>query len=319
MSKNRLSFMIGQGLIKDIRFFTKNFGIVNAYRFRVRPLLGRLGFHDNYSELQNAAFLHFLNKQLAPVITEYKKRDFVGKPISGDAPIWVCWWQGEANMPSLVKQCYKLLLKNSNGHPVILIDENNYHNYVELPDIILRKVSESKITITHLSDILRVSLLAKHGGLWIDSTYWCTKPLDIAGDVFYTLKQENINTNQIARCRWMGACIGGDSSFAFFSFLRDCLYLYWQKNDALIEYFLLDYLMDIAYNEYPNIKRIIDNNPCRCPDLHIMKRIFNMTFQSDTMQQYELDNCMFKLSWKEKYKMLDSDNNKTYYNYFMSL
>ena len=77
--------------------------------------------------------------------------------------------------------------------------------------------------------------------------------------------------------------------------------------------------MDIAYNEYSDIKRIIDNNPCRCPDLHIMKRIFNMTFQSDTMQQYELDNCMFKLSWKEKYKMLDSDNNKTYYNYFMSL
>lgn len=311
--------MIGQGLIKDIGFFTKNFGIVNAYRFRVRPLIGRIFFHRSYVKLQNQAFLEFLSKDLEAIISKYKNKEVCSKPLASDSIIWVCWWQGEANMPPLVKQCYKLLLKNSNGHRVIFIDKNNYKDYVELPDYIINKVHESVITLTHLSDILRVSLLAKYGGLWIDATYWCTEPLNITGNVFYTLKQHNKVSEQVAKCRWMGACIGGDKSLFIFAFLRDCFYQYWKKNNALLDYFLLDFLLDIAYNRFPTFKSIIDNNPYRCPNLHIMKQIFNCSVDCKELTKLKKANYMFKLSWKESYNLYDNAGNSTYYNHFMSL
>lgn len=39
-----------------------------------------------------------------------------------------------------------------------------------LPNFILKKFENGYISITHLSDIIRVLLLYNYGGLWIDST-----------------------------------------------------------------------------------------------------------------------------------------------------
>ena len=60
------------------------------------------------------------------VINKYQQKDSNQTPIGETAPIWVCWWQGEKQMPELVKQCYKLLKKYSGTHPVKLLTKNNY-------------------------------------------------------------------------------------------------------------------------------------------------------------------------------------------------
>lgn len=46
----------------------------------------------------------------------------------------------------------------------------NYKDYVNMPDYIIRKQQSGEIDLTHFSDILRMMLLAQHGGIWMDST-----------------------------------------------------------------------------------------------------------------------------------------------------
>lgn len=83
--------------------------------------------------------------------------------------IWVFWWQGELAMPPVIKECYKSILRNCNGRTVVLLDQNNFKDYITLPDYILRKFYEGVISKTHFSDILRVGLLKEYGGMWIDA------------------------------------------------------------------------------------------------------------------------------------------------------
>lgn len=68
-------------------------------------------------------------------------RDYqpVYEPITETSPIWTCWWQGENAMPDIVKACYNAMHRFSDGHPVILITEKNYKDYVNIPDYIIRK------------------------------------------------------------------------------------------------------------------------------------------------------------------------------------
>ena len=94
----------------------------------------------------------------------------VYEPITETSPIWTCWWQGENAMPDIVKACYNAMHRFSDGHPVILITEKNYKDYVNMPDYIIRKQQSGEIDLTHFSDILRMMLLAQHGGIWMDST-----------------------------------------------------------------------------------------------------------------------------------------------------
>ena len=73
-------------------------------------------------------------------------------------------------MPDVAKACLNSIKMHADRHPVIVITEANHGDYVDLPDYIRTKVKQGKISLTHLSDILRMALLAKHGGIWIDST-----------------------------------------------------------------------------------------------------------------------------------------------------
>lgn len=85
--------------------------------------------------------------------------------------IWVFWWQGEENMPTIVKACYNSIKKNRGLYKVILLDQKNFYNYVNIPTYILNKLESGKISITHFSDILRFNLLAKYGGWMLPYIY----------------------------------------------------------------------------------------------------------------------------------------------------
>ena len=74
-------------------------------------------------------------------------------------------------MPELVKMCNDRLRQVLPDEAEIhMITEKNYKEYVELPDYIIQKFKTGKMSITALSDVLRVALLSEYGGFWIDST-----------------------------------------------------------------------------------------------------------------------------------------------------
>ena len=79
----------------------------------------------------------------------------------------------------IVKICVESIKKNAGDHRVIILTDDNYKQYVDIPEWVEEKKKKGVISRTHYSDILRLSLLARHGGMWIDSTFYCTDILPI--------------------------------------------------------------------------------------------------------------------------------------------
>lgn len=85
------------------------------------------------------------------------------------------WWQGLENAPELVRRCYGSWQHHNPDWEVRLLDETNVGSYVDLEKV---RASDNEIRLQALSDIVRVELLARHGGVWVDATCFCMGPLD---------------------------------------------------------------------------------------------------------------------------------------------
>ena len=90
--------------------------------------------------------------------------------------IFLLWLQGWTNAPWLQKKVLKSWTINNPDWNIYLIDENNLAKYVNDIHYIFDK--SKKITPQAKSDIIRLSLLKNHGGIWADSTLLCMQPLN---------------------------------------------------------------------------------------------------------------------------------------------
>ena len=89
--------------------------------------------------------------------------------------IWMLWYQGVSEAPFIVRSCIDSWIKQNPNWEVIILDSECLNQYVRL------NLPEKKVTslsLNHLSDLLRLALLSKYGGVWADATTFCMKPLD---------------------------------------------------------------------------------------------------------------------------------------------
>ena len=89
--------------------------------------------------------------------------------------IWILWFQGIDKAPYVVRKCYESWVKRNPGWRVIFLDERLLAN-VGSVDYTAGKVGG--LSRQHASDMLRLDLLAHHGGVWVDATCFCVRPLD---------------------------------------------------------------------------------------------------------------------------------------------
>lgn len=307
------------GLLTDLRFYSQFWGFWNALRIRLFPRLLHL-FHLSTKGREDFNVINsLLTTEMAGIIEKYKKGTHTTPSlITEDAPVWVCWWQGEEQMPEMIGQCYKLLRKNSNGHPVHLITKDSYSNYVQLPDIVLQRLDAKEITFTFLSDVLRVSLLAKYGGVWLDATYWVTRPLDFGSATFFSIRQDRFNGG-ISDFRWTPHCIGAGSPYYVFDFIRECFIHHLTLHRTIVTYLLIDQIINIAYEEFPDFKEQIDNLPNTEPHIYIMPWLFNQELNEVKLHEVIDNTPLLKLTYKQNYVRRTETGKRTYYDYFLNL
>ena len=196
----------------------------------------------------NSVIVKFIEKEFKEIIAKYKKNTCSPavaeiKEIAEKSKtnIWVFWWQGYEAAPVLVKKCIESVRKNAGTHTVILLTKDNWQTYADIPEYIIKKVSEGNISLTHFSDILRMALLAEHGGLWLDATIFVSRTIP---DYCFTLPYFSIHyknsSSKIARGRWTGFCQGARKNSIIHSFCRDIFFEYWKKYARLADYFFID-------------------------------------------------------------------------------
>lgn len=182
--------------------------------------------------------------------------------LTNNGPIWFCWLQGEEQMPEYVKLCYNSTKKNGTRE-VILITMDNYKKYIELPNHIIEKVNKGLFTYTFFTDILRANLLYKYGGLWCDSRILITQPLtkEYFNYNYFTVKNKTKNCWYVSDYRWTVGFMSASPHSPIFHLLMTFFSNYTKNEDFLIDYFLIDYTLSIAYEYNKQIKALIDAVP----------------------------------------------------------
>jgi hypothetical protein len=244
---------------------------------------------------------------------KFKSNDNIYSP---KAPIWVCWLQGEENMPDVPKQCLKSIKKHSDDHPVIMISLKNFSDYILLPQFILDKYEHGFLSNAHFADIIRTALLAERGGCWIDSTILMTS--DILEEVFlfpfYSIKFEN-SGYYISENKWSNFFLASQEKSIVFSFVRDMFYEYLKKEERFIDYFMMDYFIYIGYQSLPNIRKLIDDVPYNNSKVHCLGKVVNHSHAENEFKEIIKDTYLHKLSWKNKCNNLTSSNKKTFWGF----
>lgn len=87
--------------------------------------------------------------------------------------IWMLWQQGWDNAPELVKACAESWKRNNPDWEIRLLNEADLSKTIRGYDKI-----RSSLPRQARADIARTMLLDQHGGVWADSSLYCTRPLD---------------------------------------------------------------------------------------------------------------------------------------------
>ncbi len=218
--------------------------------------------------------------------------------------IWMCWWQGIDNAPEIVKACIESVRRNAAGREVIVITDENLKDYVDIPKWILDKVDAGIASRTNLSDLLRLSLLARYGGIWLDATFFCCHPLasDVYSAPLFSIKRPDYLHGSIASGYFAGYSLGCDEAHRFvFAAARDLFLEYWRQSNYLIDYLLVDYLIVMAQRHCPDIATafaaIKPNNPA-CDELF---KVLGESFDASKWAVLSKSTDLFKLTWKQDF------------------
>ena len=92
--------------------------------------------------------------------------------------IWICWFQGFEEAPPLIKACLQTWKYYNSDWNIVELNNQNISDYVDLESEIPEIRSFDGCKPAALSDIVRLFVLNEYGGVWVDATCFCTKPLN---------------------------------------------------------------------------------------------------------------------------------------------
>lgn len=172
--------------------------------------------------------------------------------------IFLLWLQGWDKANWLNKKVGESWEINNPEWKVHYIDLNNLKDYVTDIDYIYD--TKKNISPQAKSDIIRLTLLKNHGGVWADATMLCMQPLDHW--VFDAVEPANL---------WMYHGHGGGMSKEhgpaswfivskkgeyIISKWKDACDKYWNENNSATNYFWMDMLFRGLFNDDEQFKKL---------------------------------------------------------------
>lgn len=218
------------------------------------------GFSKKSLEMTRLGVSYKINRKLQKKFSKFIRSHVEANPsekaVQKHNPIiWTIWLQGMENAPAVVQQCYASMRSCITDRPIVVITEDNFKDYVTFPDYIMEKYEKGIISKVHFADLLRVELLAKHGGTWLDGTVFCSSApfqsyvLDDPLFLFQTLKP-GLDGHTVAPSSWLMTAHAGNPIILL---TRALLHEYWNRYNYAIDYFILHHFIQLSINAYPEV------------------------------------------------------------------
>ena len=200
--------------------------------------------------LLNAALRHFAARSrtarfVAQHLDEIRARaeqQTSAAPWPARPRVHIYWAQGIQHAPTVVRVCQAALSRRHRPDDVVVLDDNLLPHYVDLPPRVLRRTFDDK---TKLSDVLRLELLWRYGGVWMDAT--CLprqRVLDVVPDLLpsgffaFTYRPARISS-------WFLASAPGNPVVAM---VREAQFVHWEHNEKPLGYYVLHHLFESLYH-----------------------------------------------------------------------
>lgn len=254
-----------------------------------------------------------LEKKYRKKLDLFEKRYDDSLPHLKSNKVWICWLQGMENAPLIVKKCFKSVKDNLTDRDVVLITADNINDYVQFPDYIIEKWKMGIISHTHLTDLLRLELLIKYGGMWLDATVLCTEHRDNIPDYFFDSDlffYQNLKPGRDGDAIYISSwLISAKSNNKLLLLTRDLCYEYWKKERFLKDYFLLHDFLSIVLDRHINEWNSIIPRDSSTPHI-LLLRLFD-NYDEVLWDSIRSVTPFHKLSYKFKEEQLSI--NDTYY------
>lgn len=210
-----------------------------------------------------------IRKQIPETLKKYSSSEWVeGTPSEQPAPIWLCWLDGPEKVPSFCRRCISMIRLYAGNHPIKFIDVYNLGKYIPFPEYVTELAGRGKMSLATFCDVIRLSLLYEHGGLWLDTDQLVTKniPDELFSKPFVSTHNDYSDIpfeeayKYIAQGNWTAQVLGSWKGNTLVKFVYDAFVEYCSKNDEMIEYLIVDYFIEIARRSFPAAAKYIEGH-----------------------------------------------------------
>lgn len=229
--------------------------------------------------------------------------------------IWWCWLQGEDNAPDLCKACLRSLHRHLPQYKVVVITYENFRDYTQIPAFIIDKYQKGIISHAHFADILRTDLLVRHGGVWIDSTVYCTGyHEDLFAHPLFVYKNWRPGGDVGCVCSiWLIASV---KNHPILRTTLELVYRYWETHNSAVDYLFYHLLFHLATERYTELWKRVPNYPNTAP--HVLQFELADEYTDKRFAQIQRLSDFHKLT-RHKEADLDGGFAHSFYNRLLTI
>lgn len=226
--------------------------------------------------------------------------------------LFIFWDSGFNNAPFAVKKCLLSWKLKNQSWTIIVLDQSTIKRYINIKKEI-PKIETKIIPKAAYSDIIRICLLEKYGGLWCDATTFCVKSLD-------NWLEKHIQTGFFAfrnpgKDRLLSSWfLYGEKDNYIIKKWKEKTIDFWNTHDTIDMYFWFHYLFNDLYKTDTKIQKIWNSVPkCPAKDPHRIRGILVKPLNQNVKKH--IDNKvapLYKLTYKYNIEKYNNKCNMAY-------
>lgn len=283
-------------MIKKISRFIKNYGLRKlCYHIRVN-FISRFYFSGEVQKGHNQLYAY---KYLKKYLYAINNKTISGSGEDRSNTIWMLWLQGIENAPDIVQRCVESVRRYScPDYHVVVLDSSTLPEYIDLPDFVMEKYKLGIINNALYSDLIRLALLIKYGGIWVDATCFFTDkiPSYISGSPVFCYQADKLGGGIIKASSWF---IKSERENPLWINVQNILYEYLRKEKDIINYYIFHLAISLVVDCDKRSGEIWNAIPYVCNmNPHVLQFHLSEPFNPDYWEYIRSVSTVHKLTYK---------------------